>query len=151
MNRRLRRGFTLIEIMMAMGLFGLVFGSIAYLLISAMNARRDAVVLSQSVLLAQKKMDEIKTILKEETEKGEIDGVSDYRFSYSIVEEEKNFLEEVGGAGFLEDAGIELDDDESVPREFVTAGIIKVLHYQVVITHKSGLTYALDYYRNAGK
>ena len=151
MKRRLRRGFTLIEIMMAMGLFGLVFGSIAYLLISAMNARRDAVVLSQSVLLAQKKMDEIKTILKEETEKGEIDGVSDYRFSYSIVEEEKNFLEEVGGAGFLEDAGIDLGDDESVPREFVTAGIIKVLHYQVVITHKSGLTYALDYYRNAGK
>ena len=138
--------------MMAMGLFGVVFGSIGYLLIAAIDARRDAMVLSQSVLLAKKYMNKIQQILEEESKEEDIAGFPSYRYRYEIKEEEKNLFENdlfEGNDALKEQFSNSISGNKSTVQkeDSVTAGIIKVLHYQVIVSHKSGLNYNLDYYR----
>ena len=135
-----------------MGLFGVVFGSIGYLLIAAIDARRDAMVLSQSVLLAKKYMNKIQHILEEESKEEDITGFPSYRYHYEIKEEEKNLFENdlfEGNDELKEQFTNSISGDKSIVQkeDLVTAGIIKVLHYQVTVSHKSGFNYNLDYYR----
>ncbi len=150
--RKEDEGFTLIEVMMAMGLFGVIFGSIGYLLITAIDARRDAVILNQSALIARKYMDKIQRLLKEESKEGEVANFPNYRYRYEIEEEEQDIFKN----DLLQDNdelkekianSISGSDPNAQNKDSVTAGIINTLHYQVTISHKSGIDYSLDYYR----
>ncbi len=140
-------GFTLIEVMIAMSLFGAVFGSIGYLLISAMDTRGDAIILHRSTLLAKKQMNKIKQVLKETSEEQKIEGFPNYRYHYEIQKKEIDLLNYASLQDEQENNSFSVRSNEAENRESVTGGIIKVLHYQVTIQHKSNLKYTLNYYR----
>ena len=145
MNKGNRSGFTLVEIMIAMALFSVTFGSIAYMVIASLNARHESEVLNRMVTLARAKMNEVKTKLGTETEEGTFDAWPEYSYQYSVLEIEVDL--------FRYKDLIESPEDEfkktSDIQDTATGGIVKLLHYNVLVKHKSGDSYALDFYRSA--
>ena len=153
-QKKIKSGFTLIEIMIAMALFGLVFGFISNMMVSALNARKDALITSRGVLLAERKMNEVKQIMKEDAKEDEFPDFPGYTYSYQIVEEELDLLRLLGQAGdetkvgSLTGGSNELSSNK--PKESVTGGIIKIRRYTVTINHISGYKLSLNYFRILG-
>ena len=149
MKRTVTSGFTLVEIMMAMALFGFIFGTIFYIVMSGLNSRTEAIHLNQAVILAKNKMDEIRSLKFEEaTEEGEFKNSPQYKFQYFIREEEKDLL---SGQTLDVNSSSTPSEKKTNVRDTATLSIITVLHYQVSVKHSSGLTYNLNFYRNTGK
>ena len=83
-----RRGFTLIEVLMAMVLTASLSGLIVGSVVNAMTMRQKALSLNRAITLAKKKMHEIKALNKTDSGRGEFPGVPGYRFEYLIREQE---------------------------------------------------------------
>ena len=145
MRKGNRLGFTLVEIMIAMALFGITFGSIAYMIITSLNARHESEVLNRMVTLARTKMNEIKTKRETETEEGEFDAWPEYGYQYSILEIEVDLFRYKDLIESPEDEFRETSDIQDT----ATGGIVKLLHYNVLVKHRSGDSYTLDFYRSA--
>ena len=149
MNKNLKSGFTLVELMIAMALFGIIFGTIFYMITSSLNARHESTILNQMMTLAKTKMNEIKMQTKENSQEDEFETWPDYNYQYSIIEIEFDLL------GFKND--LESSDDLESPidkfrktdetRDTVTGGIVRLLHYTVTVKHRTGTHYTLDFYR----
>ena len=146
MNKNKKSGFTLIELTIAMALFGIVFGTISYMIISAMNARYESKILDQMVILAKTKMNEVKKIVKEDSQQKEFDAWPEYTYQYSVNEVEVDLL---GFNDQIESSPLDKFKKSNTKRDSVTGGIVKLLHYVVTIKHKSGASYSLDFYRSA--
>ena len=147
---RIRKAFTLLEIMVAICLFGSLFGSISYMLVSAMAARADAGYLNHAIFLAKQKMEEIRGISKEVTEEGKYESFTGYSYSYSIKQEEINifeFFNKKGTSPKLQNAIKKETAKVAGNKGAATLGIINVLHYVVTVSHINHIKYKVDYYK----
>ena len=144
MSKNLKSGFTLVELMIAMALFGIIFGTISYMIVSSLNARYESTILSQMVVLAKTKMNEVKIQLKEDSQEGKFNAWPDYSYQYSITEVEIDLF---GFKDHVESPTDKFRKTSKKKRDSITGGIVKLLHYVVTVKHNSGASYTLDFYR----
>jgi prepilin-type N-terminal cleavage/methylation domain-containing protein len=149
-----RRGFTLIEVLMAMmltaSLSGLIIGSV----VNAMNMRQKALSLNRAITLAKKKMSEIKALNKTDSGRGDFQGVPGYRFEYLIREQEldlQKMADEMGaGKEVANSAAAKYFKDRNSSGKSATGLTFKLLHFHVEVSWNDKDKYALDYYRGMG-
>ena len=151
-TRKFIKAFTLLEIMIALSLFGSIFGTISYMVVTAMAARSDAVKLNQAIFLARQKMEDTRGILKEITEEGKYDTFPGYSFKYVIKQEEINIFDFFNKTANSSSAKIQKQIEKETTKVSgnkgaATLGIINVLHYTVTVFHTSNIKYTVDYYR----
>lgn len=85
-NRTRQRGFTLIEILIAITLASAVMGMILVMIMSSLDLRKKASRLNTAVFLAEKLMDEIKNNAELVDKTAEVEGNPGFGFSYSMSE-----------------------------------------------------------------
>lgn len=152
--RKRRRGFTLIEVLMAMmltaSLSGLIIGSV----VNAMSMRQKALSLNRAITLAKKKMHEIKVLNKTDSGKGDFKDVPGYRFEYLIREQEldlQKMADEMGaGKEMANSAAAKYFKDRNASTKSATGLTFKLLHFHVEIYWNEKDSYGLDYYRGLG-
>lgn len=149
-----RRGFTLIEVLMAMmltaSLSGLVIGSV----VNAMNMRQKALSLNRAITLAKKKMSDIKALNKTDSGRGDFPGVPGYRFDYVIREQEldlQKMADQMGaGKEVANSAAAKFFKERNASAKSATGLTFKMLHFHVEVSWSDKDKYALDYYRGLG-
>jgi prepilin-type N-terminal cleavage/methylation domain-containing protein len=149
-----RRGFTLIEVLMAMmltaSLSGLIIGSV----VNAMTMRQKALSLNRAITLAKKKMHEIKALNKTDSGRGEFKDVPGYRFEYLIREQEldlQKIADEMGaGKEVANSAAAKYFKERNTSAKSATGLTFKLLHFHVDVTWNDKDKYSLDYYRGLG-
>ncbi|MBX3721617.1 MAG: type II secretion system protein [Turneriella sp.] len=149
-----RRGFTLIEVLMAMmltaSLSGLIIGSV----VNAMSMRQKALSLNRAITLAKKKMHEIKALNKTDSGRGEFKDVPGYRFEYLIREQEldlQKIADELGaGKEMANSAAAKFFKERNASAKSATGLTFKLLHFHVDISWNEKDKYSLDYYRGLG-
>ncbi len=153
MRNRLK-GFTLIEIMVAIALFSAVFGSISYMVISAMSARKNAADLTRAVFLARQMMNTIKTRRDTASDQGDFQAFPGYKFKYEIkeIEVDLNKLADLTGGAIdnVEDDRTAFLEERGQTQDTATGAIFKMLQYVVVVTYGNKDEYKLEYYRGMG-
>ncbi len=153
-SNKAQNAFSLIELLISFALAGFILGSIGYLVTSSITSRQKSVFFNQLVLLASQKMNEIKHLKEEKEESNDYDGFPNYRYEYSIKEEELNLLELAKDAG-LEDLLPEddptlkyLEQRQNNLSDANEIGVFKLLHYQVIVRYKKRQQYILNFYRS---
>lgn len=149
-----RRGFTLIEVLMAMmltaSLSGLIIGSV----VNAMSMRSKALGLNRAITLAKKKMHEIKALNKTDSGRGEFKDVPGYRFEYLIREQEldlQKIADELGaGKEMANSAAAKFFKERNASAKSATGLTFKLLHFHVDVSWNEKDKYSLDYYRGLG-
>ena len=149
-----RRGFTLIEVLMAMmltaSLSGLIIGSV----VNAMSMRQKALSLNRAITLAKKKMHEIKALNKTDSGRGEFKDVPGYRFEYLIREQEldlQKIADQLGaGKEMANSAAAKFFKERNASAKSATGLTFKLLHFHVDISWNEKDKYSLDYYRGLG-
>ncbi len=153
--RRWRRksGFSLIEIMIAMSIAGMILVSNAYLIIASFEARRSAARLNTAVFLAENLMNEIKNREDAVDESGEFEEFPGYGYEYGIeeVEWDPTSLDAVAEgtppedemtaqlAQYREDAGLQMN---------IASGIvIRLRKYSVKVIYDEGKNYQLTFHK----
>ena len=145
-DKKKKKGLTYVEVMVALLFAGVALMSIASMVISSMNLRKESVDLQKAISLAVIEMDRLKSTEQTLSESGEFEAYPGFKYSFEIIEEEIDLfaVAEEGGA-------LEISDEEEENREerkdSATGGIISTLHYQVIITYGDNKEYVLDYYK----
>lgn len=149
-----RRGFTLIEVLMAMVLTASLSGLIVGSVVNAMTMRQKALSLNRAITLAKKKMHEIKALNKTDSGRGEFPGVPGYRFEYLIREQEldlQKIADELGaGKEMANSAAAKYFKERNSSAKSATGLTFKLLHFHVEVSWNDKDKYALDYYRGLG-
>ncbi len=144
-----KRGFTLLEILISIGLFGVIMGMLLGLLASSLTYRSRAAVLRQSTFLAESKMNELLTQSEEKSDKADFTDYPGYSFETQIKEEPLDIEKLLTGVSPEESkeptvAGYYQDRASS---ESTTGLDIKMLHYMVRIFFKEKQMTELEYFR----
>lgn len=149
-----RKGFTLIEVLMAMMLTASLSGLIIGSLVNAMGMRQKALSLNRAITLAKKKMHEIKALNKTDSGRGEFPGVPGYRFEYLIREQEldlQKIADEMGaGKEVANSAAAKYFKERNTSAKSATGLTFKLLHFHVDVSWNEKDKYSLDYYRGMG-
>ncbi len=149
-----RRGFTLIEVLMAMMLTASLSGLIIGSLVNAMAMRQKALSLNRAITLAKKKMHEIKALNKTDSGRGDFKDVPGYRFEYLIREQEldlQKIADEMGaGKEVANSAAAKYFKDRNTSAKSATGLTFKLLHFHVDVSWNDKDKYSLDYYRGLG-
>lgn len=149
--RSFRKGFTLVEVAIALALAATAIVSSYRLISSGMIMQRKAISLTNAVFLAKIKMAQIEASPKIETTsaKGDLPGYVGYRYEINIKEEEMNLLKMAEGgqkkkppADLLgKDNDAKLNDllkKRGQAQDSKTAGLIKVFKISVKIIYPAG-------------
>ncbi|MBS0618055.1 MAG: prepilin-type N-terminal cleavage/methylation domain-containing protein [Spirochaetes bacterium] len=152
-NRR-RRGFTLIEVLMAMMVTGAFSGLIITSVVNAMNMRQKALNLNRAATLGKKKMHEIKALNKTDSGRGDFQGFPGFSYNYVIDEQELDLQKMADSLG----AGKSVDDSAAAKyfkehnsgSRSATGLAFKLLHFHVDVDYSGNQRYSLDYYRGLG-
>ncbi len=151
---KVRRGFTLIEVLMAMVLTASLTGLLISSVVNAMSMRQKALSLNRAITLAKKKMHEIKSFNKTDSGQGDFKGIPGYRFEYSIREEEldlQKIADELGaGKEASQSAAAKYFKEHNAGTKSATGLTFKLLHFHVEVRWNEKDAYALDYYRGMG-
>lgn len=154
MVRKKLAGFTLIEILVSLGVLGTALGMILSLLTKGLSLRHETGDLTRAIFLAEEKMNEIKTLVKPDSQSGEFEAFSGYSFSYEIVEEELDLAklaEELGAKERLEQSEAARYFRRQQGSDTATTGLaFKLLRYHVVVYFGAGQKYELNFYRGLG-
>ncbi|MCB1145995.1 MAG: prepilin-type N-terminal cleavage/methylation domain-containing protein [Leptospiraceae bacterium] len=151
---RFNRGFTLMEILVAMALFAGVIGMIYSLVIKGIEYRKLASDLSKAVFLANEKMNSIKSIMKTASEKGKYENEPGFAYEYKIEEEDlelQKLLDQLGqGEDFAATEAGKFMAERGMLGKSATGLSFKLLRYEVIITYSFNRTYTLEFYRGLG-
>lgn len=154
LQRKRRRGFTLIEVLMAMAITATMTGLLISSLVNAMAMRQKALSLNRAITLAKKKMHEIKALNKTDSGHGEFPNVPGYRFDYVIREQEldlQKIADQMGaGKEVADSAAAKYFKERNSSSKSATGLTFKLLHFHVEVTWNEKDKYALDYYRGLG-
>lgn len=149
-----RRGFTLVEVLMAMMITASVAGMLIGSVMNAMAMRQKALSLNKAITMAKKKMHEIKALNKTDSGQGEMPGAPGYRFAYVIREQEldlQKMADEFGaGKEVANSAAAKYFKEHNTSSKSATGLTFKLLHFHVEIFWNDKDSYALDYYRGLG-
>lgn len=152
--RRRRRGFTLIEVLMAMMITASMTGLLISSVVNAMEMRRKALSLNRAITLAKKKMHEIKALSKTDSGRGDFPGVPGFSFDYVIREQEldlQKIADDLGAGKMLENSpAAKFMKERQGGTKSATGLTFKLLHFHVEVTYNLKEKYALDYYRGLG-
>lgn len=156
MIKKKKKGFTLIEVSIALAIAGASMIYTYQLIAEGMNMQRKSILLTNAVFLAKVKMAQIDSSPKLEnaSSKGEIPGYTGYFFETNIQEEEMDLLK------LAEQGGVKKDKQKTNPDDLLgtnpnakmddymkkrgraqgskTAGIIKVFRIKVKIIYPDG-------------
>lgn len=147
------KGFSLLEIMIAIAIFGVIMGMMLSILSRSLDFRHRAKIHRQSILLAQVKMNEILTTTDERSDNGEFESHPGFSFKTTITEFPIDLeslmmgeIKESEGSG--EKSEVADYYAEHGTDDVATTGLeIKMLHYNVEIIYNEKKQYYLDYYR----
>ena len=149
-----RRGFTLIEVLMAMAITASMTGLLITSVVNGMAMRQRALSLNRAITMAKKKMHEIKALNKSDSGRGDIPGSPGYRFEYSIREQEldlQKIADELGaGSAVANSAAGKYFKERNASAKSATGLTFKLLHFHVEVIYNEKETYALDYFRGLG-
>jgi len=152
--RKSRRGFTLVEVLMAMVVTASLTGLLITSLMNAMAMRQKGLGLNRAITLAKKKMHEIKSLNKTDSGQGEFQGIPGYKFEYVIREQEldiQKMADEMGAGKMVENSpAAKYFKERSGGTKSATGLMFKLLHFHVVVKYGEKSEYALDYYRGLG-
>lgn len=152
--KKTKKGFTLIEIMVALGVLGAVLGMILNVLMKGLSMRQDSADIVRATFLAEEKMNEIKAIMRTESNKGEFEAFPSYSYEYDITEETLDLakLAEDFGAEDRLASSEELKylRDRSGGEKSTTGMVFKMLKYYVVVNYPSNKKFDLTFYRGLG-
>ncbi|MDX1957482.1 MAG: prepilin-type N-terminal cleavage/methylation domain-containing protein [Leptospiraceae bacterium] len=148
---RLRKGFTLIEVAIALALAASAMVWTYSLISNSMILQRKSISLSNAVFLAKIKMAQIdsSTKLETTTSKGEIPGYNGYRYELEILEKEMDLLKLAEGGAKTKPPEDLLGKDPNAKfsellkkrgqaQSSKTGGLIKVFNIKVKIFYPSG-------------
>lgn len=149
-----RRGFTLVEVLMAMAIAASMTGLLITSLMNAMSMRQRALSLNRAITMAKKKMHEIKALNKTDSGSGEFQGSPGYRFAYVIREQEldlQKIADELGaGNAVANSAAGKYFKERNSTAKSATGLTFKLLHFHVEVFFNEKEKYELDYYRGLG-
>lgn len=153
-KKRIRPGFTLLEVAMALAIGGFAMVFTYSLIAKGIQMQKEAVLISNAVHLAKIKMAQVdaSTNMESDVSKGEIPGYPGYKFETSIKEEEMDLLKlAMGGDAeelkekapkdLLGDKDANLNDilkKRGQAQGSETGGLIKVFRVKVTITYPLG-------------
>ena len=150
-------GFTLIEIMISLAVYGSIFGVLVYLITSALHTRDLTSKYNQTIFLAKQKMDSIRDIRESKEEEDTFEAFPDYTYYYRVREEEIDLLALADQTGLLgaltnnqrEELQAKIDQltASGQRKESVTGGIFKLMHYFVRVSYRDQLNYTLNFYQ----
>ncbi len=153
-NTTTKEGFTLIEIMVALGVLGAMMGMVLNVLMKGLSMRQDSADITRAVFLGEEKMNEIKGLMRPDSKKGEFEAFPGYYFEYEIKEEEldlakmaEEFSAEERLAGSEEAKYLR---ERSGGEKSTTGLAFKMLKYHVVIEYPYKKKYELTFYRGLG-
>lgn len=153
-QRKRRRGFTLVEVLMAMVLTASLSGLIISSVVNSMAMRQKALHLNRAITLAKKKMNEIKVLNKTDSGRGEFQGIPGYRFEYLIREQEidlQKMADELGaGKEMANSAAAKYFKERNASAKSTTGLTFKLMHFHVEVYWNQKDSYALDFYRGLG-
>jgi general secretion pathway protein I len=155
MIKKTKKGFTLLEVAVALAIAGTSMIYTYRLIAEGMNFQRQSILLTNAVFLAKVKMAQIDSSPKLEStsSKGEIPGYTGYSFETSIQEEEMDLLKLAEGGGSKDKKKPNADDllgsnpnakmDEYMKKRgkaqgSKTGGLIKVFRIKVIIKYPDG-------------
>ncbi|HRP69259.1 MAG TPA: prepilin-type N-terminal cleavage/methylation domain-containing protein [Turneriella sp.] len=152
--RKKRRGFTLIEVLMALTLTAALSGLIIGSVVNAMSMRQKALSLNKAITLAKKKMHEIKALNKTDSGRGDFVGMPGFKFEYLIKEEEldlQKMANEMGmGDAVADSPAAKYFKERNASAKSATGLAFRLLHFHVTVTWNEKDSYSLDYYRGLG-
>lgn len=152
--RKIRRGFTLVEVLMAMVITASLTGMLITSLVNAMAIRQKGLGLNRAITLAKKKMHEIKSLNKTDSGRGEFPGIAGYQFEYVIREQEldiQKMANEMGAGKLIENSpAAKYFKERAGGAKSATGLTFKLLHFHVVVKYNEKNEYTLDYYRGLG-
>ncbi|MCX7632573.1 MAG: type II secretion system GspH family protein [Turneriella sp.] len=153
-KRQKKHGFTLVEVLMALAVTGSVSGLIIASIVNAMAMRQKALSLNKAVILAKKKMHEIKVLNKTDSGEGDFPEMPGYRYRYTIREQEldlQKIADEMGaGKAVADSAAAKYFKERTSSARSATGLTFKLLHFRVEVFWSDKDSYALDYYRGLG-
>ncbi|MCS6985145.1 MAG: type II secretion system GspH family protein [Leptospiraceae bacterium] len=149
-----KEAFTLIEILVALGILGTLLGMILSVLMKGLSLRQESSDITRAVFLAEEKMNEIKTIVKPDSGHGEYESFPGYSYAFEIVEEELDLaklVEELGAGERLEQTEAAKYLRRRQGSDGATTGLVfKLLRYTVKIFYPENRQYELSFYRGLG-
>jgi prepilin-type N-terminal cleavage/methylation domain-containing protein len=149
-----RRGFTLVEVLMAMAITASMTGLLITSVVNAMAMRQRALSLNRAITMAKKKMHEIKALNKTDSGTGEFQGSPGYRFAYVIREQEldlQKIADELGaGNAVANSAAGKYFKERNSSAKSATGLTFKLLHFHVEVSWNEKDKYELDYFRGLG-
>lgn len=149
------KGFTLIELMIAFTLAGAILGSLSFLLITSLGARKSAVQLQTATFLAEQKLNEIKASTDGSSDSGEFEAFPEYAFEYDIEEIEidpfsmaSSSEEDIDEDNMSSDQALRAYQENSGGIDAPVSGILlRMIQYTVVIKYGYGKEYKLEMFR----
>jgi len=138
------QGFTLIEILIAVGISSAVMAMILFMIMSSLDLRNKAARLTTAIFLAEKFMDEIKNNQELVDKSGEVESNPGYSFAYSMNEIEYDPLSGLSTA--IKDKEQQLLEQQRAAQstEISTGLTFKMRKYVVAILYREKKIYELE-------
>lgn len=142
-----RQGFTLLEVIVALGVAGVILGTLALTINNSINSRNEAAQLQTAVFLAEQTMNKIKVKTDDSSDSGDFEEFPGFAYEYSIEEVEVDIFELISMAGEGDEEKSEALTYKEERGQFQesASGFINITlkKYKVTIQYGDNLAYTL--------